>query len=315
MSVPDDSYFKKKLDLGKVGVTGGILIAIFAAHQLTIGSTFIIKIVVTAIACGFVGAIAVLINRIRHDKVEYKLPGELPCPDCGNDLSLEEHERISGNYECPSCQYKYGQAITQESSLKATRDRMTLAVSSVDPESDSALTSISNDDSMINESGTTTATEVGTGPVGLGGWLVLVGLGLILAPLRIIAQVIPLYLGMVSDGSLEILTTPGTEAYNPLWSPIIYGELAVNFGMVIALVFIAYLFFSKKRAFPKWFIGICIVNVTVIVVDAFATKLVLPEEPMFDADTTVELGRMAFAALVWIPYMLVSKRVKATFVN
>ena len=52
-----------------------------------------------------------------------------------------------------------------------------------------------------------------------------------------------------------------------------------------------------------------------IVLDAYAIKAVLPHEPVFDPDTLKELGRTLIASLVWIPYMLVSKRVKATFVN
>ncbi len=150
---------------------------------------------------------------------------------------------------------------------------------------------------------------------GLGGWLILVGVGVIVSPLRVIAQVFPAYLEMFSNGSWAAVTTPGTEAYNPLWAPILFGEMAINGGLVLTWIFIAFLFFTKKKAFPKWYVGILLFTLTFILLDAFAMKSVLPDEPIFDAETTKELGRSFVATVVWVPYMLVSKRVKATFVK
>ncbi|MDR1621537.1 MAG: DUF2569 domain-containing protein [Synergistaceae bacterium] len=152
-------------------------------------------------------------------------------------------------------------------------------------------------------------------PEGLGGWLVLVGLGIIISPLKIIGVVFPVYSKMFSNGSWAALTTPGTEAYNPLWAPILYGEMAINGGLVLAWIFVAVLFFSKKKAFPKCYIGILLFTLVFIFIDALAIESVLPNIPVLDAETTKELGRSLVACLIWVPYMLVSKRVKATFVK
>lgn len=150
---------------------------------------------------------------------------------------------------------------------------------------------------------------------GLGGWLVLVGLGIIISPLRVIGTVFPVYSEMFSNGSWAALTTPGTEAYNPLWAPILFGEMAINGGLVLAWIFVAFLFFSKKKVFPRWYIGILLFTLAFILIDALVIKSVLPNEPVFDAETTKEFGRSLIATLIWVPYMLVSKRVKSTFVK
>ena len=150
---------------------------------------------------------------------------------------------------------------------------------------------------------------------GLGGWLVLVGLGIVISPLRIIGMVFPICFEMLSNGSWNVMTSPGTEAYHPLWAPILYGEIVINGAFVLAWIFIGFLFFSKKKVFPRWYIGIMLFTPLFIIVDALATKVVLPHQPVFDPKTAAELGRLLIVSLIWIPYMLVSKRVKATFIK
>jgi len=150
---------------------------------------------------------------------------------------------------------------------------------------------------------------------GIGGWLILVAIGIVLTPTRIITEMMATYPEIFSTGAWDALTTQGSEAYNSLWGPIILGEILINSGMLLACLYIAYLFFSKKSAFPKWYIGLGVFSLGFVVADALAIKLVLPLEPAFDPDTVKELMRSLLVVVVWVPYMLVSKRVKATFIN
>ena len=71
---------------------------------------------------------------------------------------------------------------------------------------------------------------------------------------------------------------------------------------------------EDQNVFPKWYIGTMIFTSVFIVLDAWAIKIVLPNEPVFYADTAKELARTLIGVIIWVPYMLVSKRVKATFV-
>lgn len=150
---------------------------------------------------------------------------------------------------------------------------------------------------------------------GIGGWLVLVALGVVFSPIRIVLELFSIYSGLFSDGTWEFLTTPSTELYHPLWAPIILGELFINGALVLAWIVAIFLFFSKKRIFPKWYIGILLFTLVFIILDAFAIKVVLPSEPAFDDETAKELVRSIIASLIWIPYMLFSKRVRATFIK
>jgi hypothetical protein len=75
------------------------------------------------------------------------------------------------------------------------------------------------------------------------------------------------------------------------------------------------LFFSKKRRFRGLYIFTVLVTLTFIIADAYAIKVLIPDEPVFDLDTTKDVLRSAIALAIWVPYMLVSKRVAGTFVH
>lgn len=151
--------------------------------------------------------------------------------------------------------------------------------------------------------------------VGLRGWLILVGIGIIFSPVRILIQVVPIYSTLFSNGSWDKLTSPGNPAYHPLWLPILSGEMIINACLVAVWIYIAVLFFTKKRSFPIWYIGCLVFSLIFILVDAVAVKLILEDEPLFDPAATVEFVRTIVHAAIWIPYMLLSKRVKATFIK
>ncbi|NQY75389.1 MAG: DUF2569 family protein [Candidatus Margulisbacteria bacterium] len=53
----------------------------------------------------------------------------------------------------------------------------------------------------------------------------------------------------------------------------------------------------------------------IIPADSWMVTFILPNEPIFDVDTIKELTRTVLAAIVWIPYLLISKRAKHTFVE
>ena len=150
---------------------------------------------------------------------------------------------------------------------------------------------------------------------GLGGWLILVGLGVVFSPLRISVEVLRTYLPIFNDGTYDTLSTPGTDAYIPIWSTLIWGEISVNTVIFVASLYLAYLYFSKKSLFPKFYTWIAVGSLTFILLDAVLIKVVLPNEPIFDPDTIKEVARSGIVVLVWVPYMMLSKRVKATFVN
>lgn len=149
---------------------------------------------------------------------------------------------------------------------------------------------------------------------GIRGWLILIAISIVFSPIKLLT-LLPKYSEIFSNGAWQALTTQGSEVYNPFWAPILIFEIIGNIGMLLAWLYLGYLFFSKKILFPKAYIALAIFGLVFILADAFAVKLILPNEPVFGPDTTKEVFSALFMVVVWVPYMLRSKRVKATFVN
>ena len=81
----------------------------------------------------------------------------------------------------------------------------------------------------------------------------------------------------------------------------------------VAWTYLVFLFLSKKKAFPKWFIWAHVSMLTFLVTDMLALQLIRPDLPLLDPDTGKNIVRSMFNVCIWVPYMLVSTRVAATF--
>ena len=115
-------------------------------------------------------------------------------------------------------------------------------------------------------------------------------------------------------GRWEILTTPGSDQYHPLLAGFIIFEILGNLGFIIAGCALVCLFFSKSRLFPKTFIAYLLINLCFLILDAWLGSFVITDEPMFDPDTTKALFTTLMGVVIFVPYMMFSKRVRNTFV-
>ena len=150
---------------------------------------------------------------------------------------------------------------------------------------------------------------------GLGGWLILVGIGVVLGPIRLAIEFLPLYYGIFTDGTFIIVTTPGNEAYHPLWGALLIFEAIYNSLVLAGSVYLAYLFFTKHYFFPKLYIAIALLSLIFIPLDAWFASFVMPNQQLFDDDTLKEFIRSVVTVVIWVPYMLISLRVKNTFIE
>lgn len=153
------------------------------------------------------------------------------------------------------------------------------------------------------------------GPKGLGGWLILVAIIIIVTPISIASSVYKdLYLSIFTTDVWELTTNPSSEFYTPFFKTTLIFELLINLIMIIVWLIVITLFFSKRRLFKTFFLGILIASPIILIIDAIIGGYVM-NVVIFDADTTKDIVRTIISATIWSSYTLRSKRVANTFIK
>ena len=155
---------------------------------------------------------------------------------------------------------------------------------------------------------------------GLGGWLVLVILGLFYT---VAMQAYGAYesITMFTDGTVDFISDPSSEAYIPSYSGLIKFEFIGEIIFLAAGIYLLYILFKKSRKFPKYYIVFLISAVAFVLIDyALLSSISASSEVQQIIDDTLSeqvsaITKAVIGAFIWGTYMKKSKRVKATFVE
>ncbi len=128
---------------------------------------------------------------------------------------------------------------------------------------------------------------------GLGGWLILVGFGLIVAPIRMIIDLVRTYLPLIKEDAFTQLTTPGSQFYNPPLASFILAESIYNLISISVLVYLIYLFFRKHRLFPRVYVWYILVSLAFTLFDAWYAARTFPNENVPDDGTVADFFQNA----------------------
>lgn len=152
--------------------------------------------------------------------------------------------------------------------------------------------------------------------VGIGGWLWLPLIGLILTPFQIGFGVYHDLLPLFTGNAYTALTTPTSSVYHPLWKPLLLFELIGNLSFIVFAIVSLVLFLTKSRLLPKLMVMYLSLNAVFLVGDYFLAEMIpaVASQPI-DRDTIRSIARAIGGVIIWVPYFLVSKRVKNTFVH
>jgi hypothetical protein len=162
---------------------------------------------------------------------------------------------------------------------------------------------------------TETAPTASDEPRGIGGWLILPAIGLVITPFWIIITFVRDLLPAFEGETWKVITTQGSAVYHPALPPLLIFEVVGNIFLVLFTCYVIYLFFNKSRKLPRMMIAWLLITAAIVAIDTFWGLLV----PIVAADANAayfkDLVRNVIAVAIWVPYFNVSKRVKNTFVH
>lgn len=150
-------------------------------------------------------------------------------------------------------------------------------------------------------------------PVGIRGWLILPAIGLVYSTIAISIGAVTQFSPYFLEGAWGALTTPGTDAYHPLWAPILIYEFSFTLLYLLFTLWLAWLFFRRNARTPIFFQMWAFVGPLYIVSDILLSYQIPAVADIDNAASFRELGKGVTYAAVWIPYFIRSKRVKNTF--
>jgi len=148
-------------------------------------------------------------------------------------------------------------------------------------------------------------------PEGIGGWLILPLIGIVLSPVTGLTQV-GTYLGL---GESWAYLNSGQKIF------LVAEAAGVLATAIVIPVVLLVLLFRKLKAFPRFYVAWAIINIAFLFVDLVGAKLLFGEVfeqqglEFFDGDTIKSIVRALALVVIWTPYMLMSRRVTNTFVN
>ena len=139
-------------------------------------------------------------------------------------------------------------------------------------------------------------------PSGIGGWLILPAIGIVVAPIQFAMNILDYF------PKFELLQ-PGT-----LLHTMTMVEILAWIGFAILATMTAVQFFTYKKGAPRLYRAL-LVGQLLFVVAAYWIAAILFDAPLFDVDAGFAIGMLVAACLIWIPYFLYSARVRNTFVR
>lgn len=147
----------------------------------------------------------------------------------------------------------------------------------------------------------------------IGGWLVIPAIGVFISPIVFIYTTFTA--GFFDQSAWEYISSIDSAGYNATWAFVFLMELLMNCLFLVYSIFLIILLVQKRTIFPIHYVSFRIINLVFLIADLVLVGTIDSEHFTNDASDMQELSRTIISAFVWIPYMLLSQRVKDTFTN
>ncbi|MBP2832552.1 DUF3857 domain-containing protein [Aquimarina sp. U1-2] len=149
----------------------------------------------------------------------------------------------------------------------------------------------------------------------IGGWLILVAIGITITPIRTILELYREFDNFFST-STWMYIIKDHSSFNELFnSLLIIVEIIYNSAFLVFSILIIVLFYFRRTILPRLFIIFYVATFIFILTDTILA-LILNKAMYSEVEKMQlyqEIGRSFISMAIWVPYFLISKRVKSTF--
>ncbi|MBD2843583.1 DUF2569 domain-containing protein [Paenibacillus sp. IB182496] len=157
--------------------------------------------------------------------------------------------------------------------------------------------------------------ETQYGVSGLGGWLVLVQIGLygslVLAAIQFFFYLLPSF----ESETWDLLTSKDSEIYHVLWGPMLAFETVYHVVLIGFCTYILFQFYARKSSVPKLMILFYTLSLVACGLDYLFIQLIPIAKELDDGSTLRDGIRSLLTCAIWVPYFLKSERVENTFIR
>lgn len=153
------------------------------------------------------------------------------------------------------------------------------------------------------------------GVSGLGGWLILVQIGLYLTMILLTVQLFQHSLPAFRSDTWEVLTSLTSQYYHPLWEPVLIFEAIYNVLFLFFCIFILINFYGKKSTLPRLMIIFYSVSLIIGVIDYLLVIQIPLASELEDGSSLRDIVKSVITCAIWIPYFMKSERVHNTFIR
>lgn len=149
---------------------------------------------------------------------------------------------------------------------------------------------------------------------GIGGWLFLIAISMVIQPLRLAWQIATLWMAYPPQ-VWNTLTVPGSDSYHWLWQPVLMFELSVNISWFVFALLMLVLFFKKRQSFPNIYVIYLFTTLALSLMDYFFADGIPAAAEKTDIRYQKEIIRYGVYVCIWTFYLMKSRRVRNTFVK
>ena len=152
----------------------------------------------------------------------------------------------------------------------------------------------------------------------IGGWLVLLGIGVTLNPLLLLYAVYSEYSTEMNVNYLVYFFDPESSYFNPIKGYYAYFIAAANTCLFVFSILIVIVFFQKKTQFRLYFVifrtfnSVFLIVNLIILYQFYGDSTDISERVLLNKETT-SMIKVLVQSCIWVPYIWFSERSRFTF--